>query len=540
MSLILIRLSEIAVRPYLSVSLRMRKLGVVAGLIVLCPIEVPADTACSELLQAPGFLEIPDAPTTLVSAAVVPAKDGLPEHCEVRGYVAPQVNFELRLPITAWNGKFLMQGCGGLCGGINSAACDDVLARNYSVVMTDMGHQAPSFQALWAYRNLPAEIDFAYRATHVVAVAAKVIVDAFYGTLPRWSYFRGCSTGGRQGLIEAQRFPADFDGIISGAPVLNETGIAALHLIWSGRANLDDARVPILSVEQVAAVHQSVIAACDSSDGLTDDIIEDPRRCDWEAAVPKCSGSDAGVDCLSVAAIDTLRKLYGGAQNSAGEFLSPGGLMPGSEYEWVPYFVGQDGPATFHPDGPIKQLYQNLLFFVDPGPGHSAWEFDFDRDPPRLELMERLYSALNPDLQKFKARGGKLIIYQGWDDAEVPPMHTINYFETVQATMGGSIATAEFLRLFMLSGMAHCRRGPGADTIDWLTYLEQWVESDRPPASVIAYHQTTPQDYLGLPRPRFPLTRDAFDWARPVYPYPDVARFTGKGDLNEPSNWRMK
>jgi len=485
------------------------------------------DDSCTTLL-AGNYLGLPDAPTTLTAAQMVEPTDDLPAHCLITGYIAPQVHFELRLPRDTWNRKFLMQGCGGLCGGVSGASCDDALARNYAVVATDMGHQAPSFQALWAYDNLQAEIDFAYRATHVVAVAAKTLIENYYDEAPRYSYFRGCSTGGRQGLVEAQRFPEDFDGIISGAPVLNETGTAALHLIWSGRANLDEQGNALLNPQQVTAAHDAMIDACDELDELADGIIEDPRQCDWRKIIDRR---------LSVSEQAVFEKLYEGPRNSSGRLLLPGGLMPGSEYEWVPYFVGKGGPAVFHPDGAIRQLYQYLIFLDDPGPGHSASEFDFDRDPQRLALMEVLYSALNPDLRRFKSAGGKLIIYQGWDDVEVTPMNTVDYFTTMQATMGGAAATADFARLFMMPGVAHCRRGPGADTVDWLTYLEHWVEDDRPPERIVAFHLATEQNYLGLPRPRFPLPDEDKAWARPLYSYPAVARYAGSGDQKKAENW---
>ena len=509
---------------------------IVIGILLLLaylPVTAADPDPCAGLLSAEQLLLLPDAPTTLVSAENIAATISLPGHCRVRGYVAPQVNFELRLPVD-WNGKFLMQGCGGLCGRIPGAACDDALARNYAVVATDLGHQAPSFQALWALDNLRAEIDFAYRGTHVVAVAAKALVNLFYSRPPSYSYFRGCSTGGRQGLVEAQRFPQDFDGIIAGAPVLNETATAALHLIWSGRANLDANRQPIMSAARVAEVQGAVVGHCDLLDGFQDGIIDDPRRCDWEAALRQCEEGDI---CVSAAELSVLRKFYDGPSNSKGELLLPGGLMPGSEYEWVPYFVGQDGPAVFHPDGPIKQLYQSLLFYRDPGPGHSAWEFNFDNDPQRLALMETFYTALNPDLRKFRDHGGKLIIYQGWDDVEVTPLNTIDYFETMQATMGGEEKTKEFARLFMLPGVAHCRRGPGADTVDWLTTLERWVEEGQMPDRLVAHHPLQQQSYMGLPRPRFPLPDDQYDWTRPVFPYPNVSHFGLSGDPADQRNW---
>ncbi len=478
---------------------------------------------CVSLLAAPGLDQLPDSPTVVTAAETLVATEDLPAHCRVRGYVAPQVQFELRLPALTWNGKLLFQGCGGLCGGISSAACDDALARGYAVVATDMGHQGPAFRALWALNNLPAEIDFAYRATHVVTVAAKALVKLHYQQAPARSYFRGCSTGGRQGLVSAQRFAADFDGIIAGAPVLDETGTAALHLIWSGQANLDETGSPVLSAARIGLVRDRVLASCDELDGSPDGIIDDPRACDWRRAVPDCKdAAPASEACFSRAELTVLQRLYEGAVNSAGEALVPGGLMPGSEYEWVPNFVGLDGPAVFHPDGPVQQLFQTLLFFDDPGPGHSAAEFNFDRDPPRLALMETLYSARNPDLRRFRRRGGKLIIYQGWDDVEVTPMNTIDYFETMQRTMGGAQATREFARLFMLPGVAHCRRGPGADAVDWLTYLERWVEQDQAPDAVTSHHLVKQQSYLGLPRPRYPLPGDAVEWQREVRAYPEL------------------
>lgn len=502
----------------MSKRMRRRCLGL-AGVCIWLLSGTPVQAAdapgnCATVLAAADrLLALPDAPTTLVAARLVSDREDLPAHCVIDGYIAPQVHFELRMPAANWNGKLLMQGCGGLCGRIPSAACDDVLARGYAVVTTDMGHQAPPFQSLWAYDNRQAEIDFAYRATHVVTVAAKLLVEIHYGNAARYAYFRGCSTGGRQGMVEAQRFPEDFDGIIAGAPVLNETATAALHLIWSGQANLDPVTdEPILSATEVAAAGAAIRQACAAADGM----IVDPRRCDWRTVIRDC-----GSDCGGERGFQVFDRLYGGPRDSAGRYLLPGGVMPGSEYEWVPNFVGIDGPAVFHPDGPIKQLYQTLIFFDDPGPGVSARAFDFDTDPPRLGLMEPIYNAQNPDLRKFRDAGGKLIMYQGWDDIEVTPLNTVDYYETMQRTMGGAGVAREFARLFMLPGVAHCRRGPGADSVDWLSYLERWVEQGTPPDEVIAHHLVQEQSYLGLPRPRFPLPAEAYDNTRRIRPYPD-------------------
>jgi Tannase and feruloyl esterase len=497
--------------------------GLGAGLMVAlwglaAPTVVVADpNPCAALLKQ-SFATLSDAPTTISSAVDVPASADLPAHCQVRGFVAPQVRFEVRLPRN-WNGKFLHQGCGGLCGDMQPATCDDALARNYAIAVTDMGHQGQPWQSAWAYNNLPAEIDFAYRATHVVTVAAKAIIAQHYGQLPARSYFRGCSTGGRQGLVEAQRFPGDFDGIIAGAPVLDETGVAGLHLMWSGQANLDAEGKPLLEPVHVELLHAAVLKACDGLDGRPDGILDDPRRCDFDPAALACAGDVPSASCLTTAQQGAVRRIYAGATNSRGEKLFAGGMSRGSEYEWVPNFVGRNGPAVFAPGGPIRELYQYLLFMPDPGPNAAVTTFDFDRDPPRLALMETLYTAQNPDLAAFRARGGKLILYHGWDDAEIPPALMLRYFDRLQATMGGTKATAEFARLFMLPGVAHCRRGPGADTADWLTHLERWVEEGQAPDAVDTYHLAKEQNYLGLPRPRFPLAAADYDRVKTLKPF---------------------
>lgn len=503
----------------MNLSHRYRSAGIaIVALLLTATAEAAEGPACAALLRS-SFSTLPDAPTTVSSAVEVAATADLPAHCQVRGFVAPQVRFEVRLPVD-WNGKFLHQGCGGLCGDLQPATCDDALARKYAVAVTDMGHTGQPWQSAWAYNNLPAEIDFAYRATHVVTVAAKAIIAQHYGRSATRAYFRGCSTGGRQGLVEAQRFPGDFDGIIAGAPVLDETGVAALHLMWSGQANLDARGKPLLEPGHVELLHAAVLKACDGIDGRRDGILDDPRRCSFDPAGLACAADVAGSGCLTSAQQLAVRRIYDGARNSRGEALFAGGMARGSEYEWVPNFVGRNGPAVFAPGGPIRELYQYLLFLPDPGPDAAVTTFDFDRDPPRLALMETLYTAQNPDLTAFRQRGGKLILYHGWDDAEIPPALMLRYFGRVQATMGGPKATREFARLFMLPGVAHCRRGPGADTADWLTHLERWVEQDEAPDTVDTYHLTRVQDYLGLPRPRFPLPATDYDRVSPLKPLP--------------------
>jgi len=510
--------------------------------MTVCILSLPATTGaegldCSALARQ-DFSQLPDAPTTIITASDVAASEDLPAYCRIEGIVAPQVRFELRLPRSDWNGRYLMQGCGGLCGIIKIAAADDALARGYAVTTTNMGHSGNPASGMWGYNNRAAEIDFGYRATHVSNIAARALVTAYYGRDADWSYFRGCSTGGRQGLVEAQRYPEDFDGIIAGAPVINETGVGALHLLWSVRANLNDRGNPIMDGRRIAGVREAVLDHCDELDGLRDGLIADPRVCDFKPASLACDNDRTGENCLSADEVGVLEKLYGGPQNSDGDQLYPGGLMPGSEYEWVPALIGLDGQPALALQMPlIGDFLRYLAFAEDPGPGYSIMDFDFDRDPPRLAFMESIYTASNPDLRRFRERGGKLLLYQGWDDLEVTPTNTVEYYELTSRAMGGPDATREFFRLYMLPGVAHCRRGSGADAVDFLSYIEAWVEQGESPERIVAAHLAEPQAYDGLPPLRFPLDDSRVEFRRSVFPYPGIAEWNGQDDVRDADNW---
>jgi len=496
-----------------------------------------ANASC-ESLAFERFGE-PDFPTLITSAETVGASDSLPAYCKVEGYIAPQIGFELRLPTQGWNEKFLMQGCGGLCGIIKIQSADDALARGYAVTNTDLGHKGQPFSGIWAYNNRPAEEDFGYRATHAVANVTKSIVRKYYEQPPTFSYFRGCSTGGRQGMVEAQRYPEDFDGIISGAPVLNETGVGALHLIWSVRANLDENDTAILDGAKLSFVHQKVLEKCDALDGVSDGLLTDPRNCEFKPQDLLCTKDSATEQCLTPDEAQVIQRIYDGPVNSVGQSLYTGGLMRGSEYEWAPGLVGIGGKPALALQMPmLNDFVAFMAFDRDPGPGFTMMDFDFDRDPPRLQKMEAIYTASEPDLSAFQERGGKIIMYHGWDDLEVPPLSTVEYYDQVAERAGGIKATQDFYRLFMLPGVAHCRRGPGPDAVDYLSYLEDWVENDRAPNSMMASHLKVEQSYDGLPPIRFPLLQSSIEYARPIYPYPDTPQYIGEGEVSDPASWR--
>jgi feruloyl esterase len=480
--------------------------------------------ACADLARM-GFADVPDAPTSILSAALVPSVGELPGHCRVRGNIAPHVGFELRLPIQSWNGKLFMQGCRAYCGVIMIDDANDALKRGYATVATDLGHSGTILDAVWAYNNRDAELDYGYRATHVTAVAAKAIVRAFHGVNATQSYFRGCSTGGRQGLVAAQRFPADFDGIIAGAPVAPKAG--ALNFYWSATANLTADRRAILDPSHVYLLRGAVMAKCDAKDGLADGVLEDPRACDFDPAELQCTGLAGGEfikrdDCLTAAQVEAARKLYAGPSTSDGLRLTPGGHMPGGELNWLGTVVAADG-------GPGQYLklaednFRYLAFAEDPGPTYTVDRFNLDADPERMNFMLHFSTGFNPDLRGFRDRGGRLIVYHGWQDG--PALNTVDWFETATAAMGGPEAMGEVARLFMVPGMDHCGGGPGVNDFDFISALEEWVELGKAPDSLMGTHR----DATG-----------AATFSRPVFAYPDVARFEGSKERIVPEAFKRQ
>ncbi len=470
--------------------------------------------------------------TNLLSATVVPAKDGLPEYCQVLGYVRPAINFEVRLPTSQWNGKFYMGGCGGYCGRIQRTMIPG-LRRRYAVSTMDGGHWGSGApDGRWAYHNRVAEVDYGYRAVTETARVSKALIQAFYQTKPKHSYFQGCSNGGRQALMEAWRYPEDFDGIISGAPSLDMTGLLTFFT-WVVQANTGPDGKDILSRTKVKLIGQAVVKACDAKDGLKDGIIDDPRACDFKPSSLRCS-KDNGPDCLTEAEVKVLEKWYGGVRNSRGELLYPGGIPYGSEPYWWVWLTGKD--ESEEPDrsygrgGFVPQFAANFFPYMafpdDPIGGFHPMQFDFDKDPARLKTMGEIYNASNPDLSKFKARGGKLLMWHGWQDAIVTPHRTPQYYSEVEQRMGGRAATQEFLRLFMVPGADHCAEMPGpgiqASGFDPLTALEKWVEEGVAPTRLLS--SKTDQNGRVL-------------WTRPLCPYPQVAKYRGSGNPNDAASF---
>jgi hypothetical protein len=485
------------------------------------------------------FARIPDAPTQVMQAQIIPAERDVPEVCRVQGVVAPDINFELRLPTHDWNGKFMHYGCGGACGVVYRPQLEEPLARHYAVVASDMGHSAAPNITLYRYANIEQVMDFGFRATHVVTLAAKEIVDEYYGRPAKLSYYMGCSTGGVQGVIESQRYPYDFDGILVGAPAY-ETGPSFLE--WSARANLDSSGNPILHADKLPMIRKAVLADCDALDGLKDGLIQDPSKCHWDPGAIQCKTGVNAPTCLTPAEVAVVRKLYSGPTDSQGHKLGYGqtGLSRGSEYGWSPSFITtKDNPSQWLPD--LGSSYGDGVYPVVAA--NAGKPYDYDVDPKRGNILyggsilQWMRYAQNPDLRRFRDNGGKMILYHGWDDNEVAPGSSVDYYQLATRTMGGEEATKQFFRLFMFPGMAHCRRGPGGDAADMITALENWVEKGQAPDQITTHHLIKEQNYLGLPRPRYPLPAGSYDKTRPIYAYPDVAAYSGKGDPNDAASW---
>jgi feruloyl esterase len=447
--------------------------------------------------------------TYISSASIVPANGDLPEHCRVNGYILPAINFEIRLPTKDWNEKFLMTGCGGFCGNLRFGWSHKlVLKRNYAISYMDSGHWGESSgDVRWAYHNRPAEIDWAYRAVHETARVTKAVIERFYGRPPEKSYFQGCSTGGRMALMEAWRYPADFDGIISDAPVMDNVGLY-INYHWLVRKNIGEDGKDIISSNDLRVIIDAVYQACDSIDGLKDGLISDPSVCKFDPESLLC-GKNENEGCLTAEQVRTLKAWYGGPKNSAGEQLYPGGLPLGSEPVWHRWITGR----TENIDDSVVcrlslEFFRYMAFQDDPGENFDVTDFDFDTDPPRMEYMASIINSDNPDLEAFRARNGKLLLIHGWADAIVTPWKSIEYYKQVEQRFGGREKTQDFFRLFMIPGMDHCGVGKELgitdNSIDPLTALEKWVEEGEAPDSLLMSKYARDGSVM---------------WTRPVYPY---------------------
>ena len=512
------------------------------GLLTLAGSLLAAGTA-SAAPDCAGLARLKVENTNLLSASEVPAAGDLPAYCRVLGYVRPAINFEVRLPLQNWNGKFYEVGCGGFCGTLDSDrpgftnAANYGLRRNYAVATMDSGHWGTSVvDGRWAMNNPVGQADWGQRAVTETARVSKVLVRSYYGQPQSRAYFAGCSTGGRMAAMEALRYPSDFDGIISGAPALDYTGLVATLFAWATKANLGPDGKPILSSSKVGLVQEAVAAACGDKAAPTG-LVDAPRRCAFQPSVLQCRAGASPGTCLTEAEVGVVERWYAGPKDAAGRQLYPGGIPRGSEAHWPRWLTGSGNAPALMPLF-AQDFLRYMAFQPSAGPDYRVAEYDFDRDPPRLAALAPVYNsatfepasgtAATGDLSAFARAGGKLLMYHGWGDPLVTPEMTVAFYESLARKAGGTGRLQEPARLLMVPGMDHCGigtegRGIADVGIDPLTALERWVEAGEAPTHLVATKEGAPG---GRPA-----------WTRPVCAYPRAARYAGTGDPLEASNF---
>lgn len=488
--------------------------------------------SCAQVAQL-DLGALPGASTEISSATALAAKDnsqGPWDACDVKGLIAPQLQFELRLPTTTWQGDYLQDGCGGYCGavGINTqaaAGCLPLTNGAFAIASDNEGHfGAAAFSASFG-ADPTLRASFGYQSEHQLAVAAKAIIAKFYGTPARHAYFDGCSQGGHEGLTEAQRFPRDFNGIVAGSPASILTELNVFYQGWMSQANTAADGSPILTLADLAPLHAAVVKACDAADGTVDGLIADPLACHFDPGTLACHAGGTGF-CLSPAKVDTVRKLYAGPRDAQGTLLYPGWQLPGSEANWVAWVVPVAAGAASIDQG-IAQ--ETLRYVVNPGIDGNATFRDVRFTPAEFQRLtsanDGTYDAIDPDLSAFRAAGGKLILWAGWADPAISPVGTVAYYQAVQQAMGGAAATSRFARLFMLPGVSHCGGGDGPNTFDALTAITNWVTGNQAPDRLL----TSTVDATG--------TTTA---TRPVFAWPLMAVDTTGGPVNQASSYTAR
>lgn len=455
-----------------------------------------------------------EAPKTSFSIPADYSK--LPEFCRVAGSIQPSadsdIRFELWLPTSEWNGKFMQTGNGGAAGSIIYGSLVEPLMSGYAVANTDTGHQGGVGDFSWAPDHPEKYKDYAYRSVHELTVVGKAITTAYYGQAPEKSYWYGCSTGGRQGLMEAQRYPNDYDAIIAGAPANNWEPLVSLSILIQRELTRPDG----LGINKLALLKKSGVEACDAQDGVKDGVIGRLDRCRFDPGSLQCKEGETS-ECLSASEVASARRIYAGVIDKKGKVLMPGTGV-GSELGWAAYASPQFEVGT--------NYFRNL---VARDPNWTPRDFDIDSDLARATRVDNgATAAMDPDLRKFFAKDGKLLLYHGTADSLISYGNTVNYYESVITLIGKEQAQNK-IHLYLVPGMAHCNGGDGACVINWLSVLENWDENGKAPDSIPATHPAATKSTQGS------LSSKAF--TRPVCQYPKVAQYKGSGDMDDASNF---
>ncbi len=484
------------------------------------PADSCADLAALDLID----LRIDDAES-------VEATDATPAHCRVTGVIETEINFELLLPEPdAWTGRFLMGGGGGFVGSVQNQARGlyahggGPLERGYATIGTDTGHTGNGIEASWALHHPERQENFGHRAVHLTAEAAKSIIGHYYDRGPDYSYFVGCSRGGGQAMMESQRYPNDFDGIVAAAPAYHWTGIAA-GFVQNQQAiyPTGDLDSPVLTPDTLELLGSSILAACDDADGVADGVINDPRRCGFKPSdLPRCADDEAAAGCVTAAQLAAIERVYEGPTSNGGPIYR--GFNYGGENDrggWDSWVVASESRrAAGVPNAQYGFGTELFKYFVFSDPEWDYTEYDFSTWAEDTAPTAAILNATSTDLSAFRDRDGKIIYWTGWSDLALAPEGTIDYYERLEAD---DASARDYARLYMLPGVLHCSRGPGPDRVDWVEAIRAWVEEDRAPERLVA-SKLDPEGHEML--------------TRPVCPYPQVAEYDGSGDVNDEKSFR--
>jgi len=508
---------------------------ILEGLIITSILLPSIVFAGNDLCKIEKLPQIPDVNITSASNEIAPVS-----HCKVEGVIGPEVNFELLLP-EKWNGKFVMGGGGGFVGSVmNTSLMFGSLQAGYATVGTDTGHKGHPLDASWALNKQERKVNFGHKAVHDTAVTAKALIKAYYQKDIGRSYFTGCSTGGRQALMEGQRYPEDFDGIVAGAPGYNYTGVAAQasqinFAMYPDPKNLQEA---VVDPNAQKLIESSYLAMCDEQDGIKDSILTDPRQCKFDVATLLCKGKKTD-SCLSKEQLAAVKVIYDGPKDSKGKSLFYGFPFGGESSlgGWSRWLTGglkylanldefQGGVDTGSFKAPVEpSAYYGfgngiMQYFVFDDPDWSYVNYNYDNLQNDMKRAAEIFNATNPDLSAFRKRGGKMIIYSGWSDTAITGLSVVGYYEDVL----GHDKTAEAdTRLFMMPGVEHCFGGPGPSFVNCLTEIDKWFETGTAPEQVTAYWLDGKMQPNG---------------SRPVCAYPKVAKYDGKGDTRDVSSFK--
>ncbi len=498
--------------------------------------------------DCPSLTNVTLSGASIQSSEVVAAAaaTGTPAYCRVKGTATPssdsKIGFEVWLPLSGWNGELLQLGNGGLAGSINYPPMLQQIGRHYAVAATDDGHTGAGTDGSWALGHPEKVTDFGYRAVHETSVDSKLIVNAFYGHAAKYTFFNGCSEGGREALMEAQRFPADFNGILVGAPAAAWTGLMA-GFAWNAQALLKDP-ASYIPEKKRATIEAAALKACGAQGGVTDSFIKDPLGCQFDPDVLLCKDGDAD-SCLTAPQLTALKKIYGGAVDHSGKRIYTG-YEPGAEAEPGPPGISFSSYIYGIPAPPTLDLIFSSAFYgnaVAGDPKYSSLTFDFDKDPATAEAkVGGALNAINPDLKAFKAHGGKMLHYHGWNDGSPAPLASVEYYRAVESTMKGIKNTQDFYRLYMVPGMMHCGFGPGPNMFGNLTdvsgatdpqhnifdALRGWVEEGKQPDSIIAtkFNGDDPKKGVAM--------------TRSLCPFPQQAVWNGKGETKDAASFTCR